>query len=198
MTTANKVTIIRILFIPLFIVQVLYYYRTAHEWHRYAALACFFLASILDAVDGYIARRFNQRSELGAILDPLADKLLLVSGIVLLSLRIPAAAVNLIAIPLWVTATILSRDVLILIGMVLIQMICGRTVVHPRIIGKVSTVLQMIMVLWTLLKWNDRWLDFWAPAAAICTGISGLLYTWDGVSQLSASPKSSPIPVQKD
>jgi CDP-diacylglycerol--glycerol-3-phosphate 3-phosphatidyltransferase len=197
MTTANKVTIVRILFIPLFIVQVLYYYRTAHEWHRYAALACFFLASILDAVDGYIARRFNQRSELGAILDPLADKLLLVSGIVLLSLHIPAT-VRLIPIPLWVTATIISRDVLILIGMVLIHMICGKTVVHPRIIGKVSTVLQMIMVLWTLLKWNDRWLDFWAPAAAICTGISGLLYTWDGVSQLSASPKSSPIPAQKD
>ncbi len=198
MTTANKVTIVRILFIPLFIVQVLYYYRTAQEWHRYAALACFFAASILDGVDGYIARRFNQRSELGAILDPLADKLLLVSGIVLLSLHIPPA-VKLIPIPLWVTATIISRDVLILIGMVLIQMICGRVAtVHPRIIGKVSTVLQMIMVLWTLLKWNDRWLDFWAPAAAICTGISGLLYTWDGVSQLSASPKSSPIPVQKD
>ena len=56
--------------------------------------------------------------------------------------------------------------------MVLIQMICGKTIVHPRIIGKVATVLQMIMVLWTLLKWNDRWLDFWAPAAAICTGIA--------------------------
>jgi CDP-diacylglycerol--glycerol-3-phosphate 3-phosphatidyltransferase len=192
MTTANKVTIVRILFIPLFIVQVLYYYRTAHEWHRYAALGCFFLASILDGVDGYIARRYNQRSELGAILDPLADKLLLVSGIVLLSLHIPPP-VKLVAIPLWVTATIISRDALVLIGMVLIPMICGKVVVRPRILGKIATVLQMIMVLWTLLKWDERWVDFWAPAAAICTGISGLLYTWDGVTQLSTSPKSSPI-----
>ncbi len=192
MTTANKVTIVRIFLIPLFIVQVLYYYKTAHEWHRVAALVCFAVASILDGVDGYIARRFNQRSELGAILDPLADKLLLVSGIVLLSLRIPPQ-LGMVAIPIWVTATIISRDALILIGLVLIQMICGKTIVHPRVIGKIATVLQMITVLWTLLKWNDRWLDFWAPAAAVCTGISGLLYVWDGVRQLNASPKSLPI-----
>jgi cardiolipin synthase len=192
MTTANKVTIVRILFIPLFIVQMLYYYRTGHEWHRYAALACFALAAILDGVDGYIARRFNQRSELGAILDPLADKLLLVSGIVLLSLRIPPE-LKLVPIPLWVTATIISRDVLLLIGIGLIHIICGRAVVRPRMLGKVSTVLQMITVLWTLFKWDERWLIFWAPAAGISCGLAGLLYVWDGVSQLSASPKSSPI-----
>ena len=192
MTTANKVTIFRILFIPLFIVEVLYYYRTQHEWHRYAALACFFLASVLDGVDGYIARRFNQRSELGAILDPLADKLLLVSGIVLLSLRIPPE-LGLVPIPLWVTATIISRDVLMLIGLVLIHMICGRAVVRPRMPGKIATVLQMITVLWTLLKWDERWLAFWAPATGILSGIAGVIYIWDGISQLSASPKSSPI-----
>lgn len=193
MTTANKVTIVRILFIPVFIVEVLYYYKTEREWHRYAALVCFFAASILDGVDGYIARRYNQRSELGAILDPLADKLLLVSGIVLLSLHIPPG-LGMVAIPLWVTATILSRDVLMVIGLVLIQMICGKTVVRPRILGKIATVLQMITVLWTLLKWSDRWLDYWAPATAICTGIAGLLYVWDGTRQLSASPKSLPLP----
>jgi cardiolipin synthase len=192
MTTANKVTIFRILFIPLFIVEVLYYYRTQHEWHRYAALGCFFLASVLDGVDGYIARRFNQRSELGAILDPLADKLLLVSGVVLLSLRIPPE-LGLVPIPLWVTATIISRDVLMLIGLVLIHMICGRAVVRPRMPGKVATVLQMITVLWTLLKWDERWLAFWAPAAGICSGVAGIIYVWDGINQLSASPKSSPI-----
>jgi cardiolipin synthase (CMP-forming) len=192
MTTANKITIFRILFIPLFIVEVLYYYRTANEWHRYAALACFFLASVLDGVDGYIARRFNQRSELGAILDPLADKLLLVSGIVLLSMHIPPD-LKLVSIPLWVTATIISRDVLMLIGLVLIHMICGRAIVRPRMLGKIATVLQMITVLWTLLKWDNRWLAFWTPAAGIFSGIAGILYVWDGINQLSASPKSSPI-----
>ena len=85
MTTANKVTIVRILLIPVFVVQILYYFRTGAEVHRFVGLLCFAAAAILDGVDGYIARRYNQRSELGAILDPLADKLLLVSGIVLLS-----------------------------------------------------------------------------------------------------------------
>ena len=152
MTTANKVTIVRIFIIPLFIVEVLYYYRTTQEWHRYAALICFFVASVLDGVDGYIARHYNQRSELGAILDPLADKLLLVSGVVLLSLHRSSESVEMVAIPIWVTATILSRDVLMVIGMVLIEMVCGKTIVRPRMLGKIATVLQMILMLWTLFK----------------------------------------------
>ena len=78
MTTANKVTIVRILLTPLFIVEVLYYFKDGVELHRILALTCFAVAASLDGVDGYIARHFNQRSELGAILDPLADKLLLV------------------------------------------------------------------------------------------------------------------------
>src|SRR5882757_7662562 len=109
MTTANKITILRILLIPAFIVEVLYYFKTGDEGDRIAGFVCFAVAAILDGVDGYIARRYNQKSELGAILDPLADKLLLVSGIVLLSL--PAGRPYLVTIPLWLTATIISRDV---------------------------------------------------------------------------------------
>src|SRR5260370_6202258 len=125
MTTANKVTILRILLIPLFIVQILYYFKTGDELHRVLGLLAFAVAAILDGVDGYIARRYNQRSELGAILDPLVDKLLLLSGIVLVSLHSPPG-LKIVPIPLRVTATILSRDALMLIGMVVIQMICGR------------------------------------------------------------------------
>jgi cardiolipin synthase len=191
MTTANKVTIVRILMIPLFIVQLLYYYKTGNEFHRFLGLLCFAMAAILDGVDGYIARRYNQRSELGAILDPLADKLLLISGIVIVSLHSPPS-LRIIPIPLWVTATILSRDALLLIGMVVIQMICGKATARPRITGKAATVLQMIMVLWTLLRWDARWLPWWTTSAAICTGMSGVMYVWDGMRQLSASPKSSP------
>src|SRR5690606_230742 len=86
MTTANKITIFRILLIPFFISQVLYYARTGEELHRLLAILCFAAAAISDGVDGYLARHYNQASELGKMLDPLADKLLLVSGLILLSL----------------------------------------------------------------------------------------------------------------
>jgi CDP-diacylglycerol--glycerol-3-phosphate 3-phosphatidyltransferase len=139
-------------------------------------------------VDGYVARRYNQRSELGAILDPLADKLLLVSGIVLLSINWPYFD----RIPLWLTCTIIGRDVLILAGVVVIQITIGKVRVKPRVFGKIATVLQMIVVIWILLKWDVKWLQRCALAAAIFTGASGLLYVWDGVRQLSAHPSSNP------
>ena len=189
MTTANKVTIVRILLIPFFVVEVLYYVKDGGETHRLLALLSFAVASVCDGVDGYIARRYNQRSELGAVLDPLADKLLLVSGIVVLSFD---NGVYLQTIPLWLTGTIIGRDVLLLIGLVVIQFTVGKVVVRPRLIGKVATVLQMVVVLWILLKWNPRGLTVWIYAAAFCTGISGLLYVWDGSRQLSAHPASSP------
>jgi cardiolipin synthase (CMP-forming) len=187
MTTANKITIMRILLVPFFIVQVLYYVNGAGEWHRYLALGAFAVAAISDGIDGFIARHFNQRSELGAILDPLADKLLLLSGIVLLSLHREEYLPHL---PLWLTATVLSRDALLLLGLILIHYVGGRVVVRPHFTGKVSTVLQMICVLWALLKFDLGWLQFWALAAALLTGISGLIYILAGVRQLAASPAS--------
>jgi CDP-diacylglycerol--glycerol-3-phosphate 3-phosphatidyltransferase len=189
MTTANKITILRILLIPFFVVEVLYYVKNGNEAHRLAAILSFAVAAICDGIDGYIARRYNQRSELGAILDPLADKLLLVSGIVVLSFE---HRPHLQTIPLWLTGTIIGRDILVLAGMLVIQMTVGKVKVRPRLIGKVATVLQMVIILWVLLKWNSNWLRVWLLAAAICTGISGLLYVWDGSRQLSAHPASSP------
>jgi CDP-diacylglycerol--glycerol-3-phosphate 3-phosphatidyltransferase len=189
MTTANKITILRILLIPFFVIEVLYYVRTGNEVHRLLAVWTFAVAAICDGVDGYVARRFNQRSELGAILDPLADKLLLVSGIVVLSFDHHPF---LETIPLWLTGTIIGRDVLLLAGMVVIQMTVGKVKVRPRFIGKVATVLQMILVLWILLKLGQKWLPYWTYGAAACTGISGLYYVWDGTRQLSAHPASSP------
>jgi CDP-diacylglycerol--glycerol-3-phosphate 3-phosphatidyltransferase len=189
MTTANKITILRVLLIPFFVVEVLYYVKAGEAVHRYLALGSFALASILDGVDGYIARRFNQRSELGAILDPLADKLLLVSGIIVLSFdRTPWLA----GIPLWLTGTILGRDILLLVGLVVIQMIVGKVNVRPRFLGKIATVLQMAVVLWVLLRWRESWLQAIAVAAAVCTGVSGLLYVLDAVRQLAAHPASNP------
>src|SRR6185369_14086745 len=162
---------------------------------RVLGVLCFATAAILDGVDGYIARRYNQYSELGAILDPLADKLLLVSGVVLLSFDHGAVLGQ---IPLWLTGTIIGRDLVILAGMIVIQFTVGKVKVRPRAIGKVATVMQMAAVLWILLKWDEgrgvHWLFGITVVAAICTGVSGLGYVYDGVRQLSASPSSSASP----
>ena len=188
MTTANKITILRILLVPFFIVQVLYYVETGNEWYRLCAVLSFAVAAISDGVDGYIARRYNQHSELGKVLDPLADKLLLVSAVVLLSLKNQSYLPH---IPLWLTATILSRDALLIIGLVVIHYVSGKVTVRPVMIGKIATVLQMITVLWALFKFRPDWLMFPAAAAAVCTGVSGVIYVVEGVRQLSASPSSS-------
>src|SRR5262245_37073835 len=116
MTTANKITILRILLVPYFVYEVLTYQETGIEWNRHLALAAFAIAVLLDGVDGFVARRFHQKSELGAVLDPLADKLLLVSAVIFLS-REPS---HFDRIPLWLTLTILSRDALLLIGIAVI------------------------------------------------------------------------------
>jgi cardiolipin synthase (CMP-forming) len=193
MTTANKITIMRILLVPFFIIQVVYYLTTGHEHHRLLAILAFAAASISDGVDGYVARRYNQRSELGAILDPLADKLLLVSAVVLLSFHNQR---HLTPLPIWLTTTILSRDVLLLLGMVVIHFVCGKVRVKPHFLGKIATVLQMVAVFWTLLKWDVDWLPAWTIGAAVFTGVSGLIYVLDGMRQLSASPASSPTAQQ--
>jgi len=197
MTTANKITILRILLIPFFVVETLYYVETGNEVHRLLAILSFAITAILDGVDGYIARRYNQKSELGAILDPLADKLLLVSGIVLLSFN---NAPRLGQIPLWLTGTVIGRDLLLLTGIAVIRLTIGKVVVRTRFLGKIATVLQMVVVLWVLLKWDRdldvRWFKVWTMSAALCTGGSGLLYVWDGVKQLGAHPTS--LPTVKD
>jgi CDP-diacylglycerol--glycerol-3-phosphate 3-phosphatidyltransferase len=188
MTTANKITILRILLIPYFVVAILYYVKDGQEINRLMALICFAVASICDGVDGYIARRYNQKSELGAVLDPLADKLLLVSGVVVLSFDHQK---RLESVPLWLTGTIIGRDLVLLLGWILIHQIVGKVTVRPRILGKVATVLQMAVVLWILLQWHDSLLFYVSLAAALSTGISGVFYVWDGANQLSAHPASS-------
>jgi CDP-diacylglycerol--glycerol-3-phosphate 3-phosphatidyltransferase len=189
MTTANKVTILRILLVPYFVVEVLYYVNTANDTHRILALLSFAVAAVCDGVDGYIARRYNQMSELGAVLDPLADKLLLVSGVVLLTFD---HRPQLEVIPLWLTGIIIGRDVVILLGMIVIQIMVGKVHVRPRLVGKVATVLQMAAVLWVLLKWHSPALDYIVLGAAICTAVSGICYVFDGMKQLSSHPTSSP------
>lgn len=195
MTTANKITILRILLIPFFVVEILYYVETGNELHRLLGLLAFAVAAILDGVDGYVARHYHQQSELGTVLDPLADKLLLVSAIVVLSFD---HAPRLGRIPLWLTGTIIGRDLLLGIGAVVVRLVVGQITVRPRLTGKVATVFQMITVSWLLLRWDfffhQLYLKIWILGAGIFTGVSGLFYVWDGTQQLGSHPSSSPRP----
>ncbi|MGH8023254.1 MAG: CDP-alcohol phosphatidyltransferase family protein [Limisphaerales bacterium] len=195
MTTANNITVLRILLIPFFVTETIYYVRTGNEIHRLAALLLFGVTAASDGVDGYIARRYHQISELGKILDPLADKLLLVSGIVLLSFD---NAPYFRQIPLWLTATIIGRDVLLAIGALVVRSVVGNLTVRPRISGKIATVFQMLLIIWILLHWDSgfhgRLLQAWIVGAGVFTGFSGLRYVGDAMKQLSVHPSSSPTP----
>jgi CDP-diacylglycerol--glycerol-3-phosphate 3-phosphatidyltransferase len=180
MTTANKVTIARIAFVPLFVALIIRYVNSGNEKDRVAAIVCFAVAALGDAVDGYIARHYHQQSELGAILDPLADKLLLVSALVILSLDSGARFAH---IPWWLPAIVTVRELTLLCGMVAIRLARGKFLARPRLAGKAATVLQMAVVLWTLLQFSAAPLPFLIAATGLFTLASGLYYAYDFASQ---------------
>lgn len=191
MTTANKITIARILMVPVFVVALLRYTGSGEEAYRWLALAVFALAAVGDGIDGYVARHYNQRTEMGALLDPLADKLLLVFGLVVLSLQ---HSPRLDRIPLWLTGTVLCRDIVLLLMLVLVTYLVGHGTVRPRWTGKVSTVLQMGCVLWALLKLDPIWLDYLAGGATACTAVSGIQYIRDGIHMFQSKPPHPAAP----
>lgn len=190
MTLPNKITVFRILLIPLFVYTMLEFRVSGGEFLRWTALGIFAVAAALDGVDGYIARRYRLHSELGAVLDPLADKLLLVSAVIVLSLPFK----HLAPIPRWFAVAILSRDVLAVMGLAVIYFTVGHVSVRPRWTGKLATVLQMVTVLWTMLRWPVQVQVVVAASAAITTLVAGLQYGWDGWRLLANSPRSSPTP----
>ncbi len=187
MTTANKITIARILLVPVFVIELLAYTSNGRELHRWIALAVFLAAAIGDGIDGFVARRFNQKTEMGALLDPLADKLLLVLGLVILTLD---NGIRLDRIPLWLTATVLARDVMLLLFLVLVNYLVGQGTVHPHATGKIATVLQMSCVVWALLKWDVHSLHWLAVAATAFTAMSGLIYFRDALRMIRNKPPS--------
>src|SRR5436189_4464230 len=137
-TLPNVLTVFRIALIPVF-VSFLFYQKFL------LALLIFVLAGITDGLDGLLARRFQQQSPLGRILDPIADKMMLVTSFIVLSMRgvYPTSIPKHLPIPFWVTITVLSRDVFILVGAVAINMVTGFRAFQPSWPGKVSTVVQI-------------------------------------------------------
>src|SRR5437879_3680742 len=126
MTTANKITITRILMIPMFVMMAIYYGKSVQrgqpqDWQRVLAIFIFLGAAASDGIDGYIARRYNQRSQLGVVLDPIADKGLLLAAIITLSFSNWAYA-----FPLWFPVLVITRDAVIVIGTLVLHLVVGK------------------------------------------------------------------------
>lgn len=140
-TLPNLLTVFRMVLIPIF-VTLLFYQRLV------LALVVFVVAGITDGLDGLLARRFDQRSQLGTILDPIADKLMLVTAFVVLSMRniYPQPVPSHLPIPFWVTAAVISRDVFIVVGAAAINIMTGFRGFRPSWLGKINTTVQIIAV----------------------------------------------------
>ena len=183
MTLANQITIFRILLIPVFIGVAIYYGESVtagvpQERLRWAAIGVFGLAALSDAVDGFIARRFNQKSRLGAILDPLADKLMLLSAIITLSFTNWPQH-----FPLWFPILVIFRDLASIGGAFIIQHLTGQCRIQPHWTGKASTFAQFAAVLWLML--NLPHLLVITVIASLFTAVSGFIHLADGVRQVT-------------
>ena len=208
MTTANKITIARILMIPLFVMMAIYYGRSVQrdeplEWQRWTAIGIFVLAAASDGIDGYIARRFNQKSQLGVVLDPLADKGLLLSGIITLSVSDWGYE-----IPVWFPVLVVARDVVILSGTLTLHYLNGSVRLKPSWTGKSATALQMVAIALFMLQWNwfekslaiGGWtltvgvLDLSVWLAGFFTLVSGFGYVMGGIAQLHDKGHGDPKP----
>ena len=181
-TTASKITLVRIFLIPVFVLFACYYGQSVRqgyplEWQRFTAIGVFLAASLSDGIDGYIARRYNQKSRLGEILDPIADKGLLLSALVTL-----AFANWPYALPIWFMVLVIARDVVIVSGSLVLQHIHGHVHIAPTWIGKTSTVLQMTAIGWTMLQLPHHLIA--VSVAGLFTLISGGGYVLDGMRQI--------------
>ena len=192
MTTANKITIIRIAMIPAFVLMAIYYGQSIQrgeplEWQRYTAIAIFLIAAVSDGLDGYVARRYNQRSSLGVILDPIADKGLLLSGIITLSIsNWSNVDPDYGRFPAWFPVLVITRDAILLVGSGVLFLLNGKVQVKTSWTGKVATVLQMAALAWVMLQLRFLPPIYVVAAAGIFTLISGIIYVKDGVRQLQA------------
>jgi CDP-diacylglycerol--glycerol-3-phosphate 3-phosphatidyltransferase len=179
MNFANKISTFRIVSVPFFVACLVYYGQDIYsrEYLRYAALGIFLLGVLSDAVDGYIARKTKQQSQAGMILDPLGDKLLLMSAFICLYM-IPLP----VRFPLPVILVVISRDVLILLGAVVIFIVKHEINIFPTRWGKFTTSFQMLSVVLVLLQWPYSYVCWWI--AVFFTSISGVDYVMRGFKTL--------------
>jgi cardiolipin synthase len=170
MTLANRITILRIILIPVFIITLL---EGKYPW----PVIIFSFTIITDALDGFVARYRKQITPLGSFLDPMADKLLMFSSYLL--------CFYLKMIPPWVFVVILSRDMLVVLGWSIIYFITGSTEVKPRLMGKLSTILQMF-TMWLILLgiFPQKFITDLLYVTILVTSLSGFDYIYVGSRKL--------------
>ena len=174
LSLANRITIMRIILAPLFIAAIVY-------GRMNIALILFIIAIISDGLDGFIARTFNQKTALGTILDPVADKILLISAFICLAL-VNSLPDNL-RLPPYVPIIVISRDAIIVLGSIIIYVVKGDVKIEPSIWGKVTTFFQMITIVAILIQFKYS-VYVW-NTAALLTIISGVDYMTKGSLALS-------------
>jgi cardiolipin synthase len=173
----NYLTLLRIILTPVF-VTTLISYGPGKEHLRLWALGIFILAAVTDALDGILARLLQQKTALGQVLDPFADKLLILGGYIGLLFTNPLAYHP----PLWVTITILFRDLVLSLGFFTLHFMHVPCKVEPNLFGKLTTTLQMLLLIFILLEWEIA-----VPLAyvtGIVTILSGIIYVIKGLKQI--------------
>ncbi len=181
LTIPNIITLARILLTPLFIIFLI-------QGRYQRALAIFLLAGVSDLADGLIARTLHQKSRLGTYLDPMADKILMSTSFVTLSIYHQ--------IPSWLTVVVLSRDVALALGVLIFKLADYQLVIKPSLAGKLTTTMQLATVLLVLVA--KIWavppvllqVFFWVTGGL--TAISGIHYVYGGLKQVSLSPANGP------
>ena len=171
MTLANKITVLRIIAIPIFIIALV---EHSMDWAR-----GLFIASVIsDVLDGAIARIRGERTPLGSFLDPMADKLLIVSTFI--------AYTYIGWVPVWIFITVISRDLIIILGWCVVFILTGNSKIQPRLLGKVTTALQMIVLLLHMFTIPNSIYGFVVHTMIACTILSACDYVWIGNKRLGA------------
>jgi cardiolipin synthase len=185
LTPANQLTLLRMLLIPAFVILVVY-------GHLGWALVVFVTAGVTDALDGLIARRSGQKTSLGAWLDPMADKLLLVTTFVVLTIP----GLNLAnPLPLWLTICIISRDVVIVATVAIVNLAIGPRTFRPSVYGKIATgtyiVTAVAAMLFNYLGYHSVVVDVGVWVSLAITLISAFHYIWHARRIIDAPAQST-------
>ena len=166
MNIPNLLTIFRISLVPIFVIFVIH-----NDLWR--ALIIFILAGITDGLDGFIARLLNQRTVVGAYLDPIADKMLLMSAYIGLAFKD--------MLPGWLSVIVVSRDVIILAGIAIISLMGKGTDIRPSIASKFTTVFQILTIMIILYPFPIFYIRLFIPITAVLTILSGIQYMYRGI-----------------